>query len=89
MTAVSAETAATIIACAGCCTSMFAQGMQVMTAQDAVSDRFFNALYQSLLHPEMSKSTALPQFLSIVFQVRCCLTGVMSKYMLQYVCSCH
>ena len=43
--------------------------LQVMDAQDAVSDRFYGALYQAMLHFDLASSSALPQFLSIVFQV--------------------
>jgi ribosome biogenesis protein MAK21 len=39
-----------------------------MNAQDAVSDRFYGALYQSLLHPGLARSSALSQFLGLVFQ---------------------
>jgi ribosome biogenesis protein MAK21 len=39
-----------------------------MSAQEAVSDRFYSCLYQSLLHPGLPKSRALPQFLGLLFQ---------------------
>jgi ribosome biogenesis protein MAK21 len=39
-----------------------------MTSQEAVSDRFYNCLYQALLHPGLPKSRALPQFLGLLFQ---------------------
>ena len=39
-----------------------------MSSQDAVSDRFYGALYQALLHPGLVKSAALAQFLGLLFQ---------------------
>jgi ribosome biogenesis protein MAK21 len=42
--------------------------LQVMNAQDALSDRFYNALYASLLHQDFPRSTSVPQFLSLLIQ---------------------
>ena len=39
-----------------------------MTAQEAVSDRFYSALYQAMLHPSLAKSSALSQFLGLFLQ---------------------
>jgi ribosome biogenesis protein MAK21 len=39
-----------------------------MSAQHAISDRFYGALYAALLRPGLPRSAALPAFLSLVFQ---------------------
>lgn len=41
---------------------------QVMSSRAAVSDRFFRALYEKLLSPELTTSSKLSMFLNIVFK---------------------
>ncbi|KAL3136772.1 hypothetical protein ABBQ38_005486 [Trebouxia sp. C0009 RCD-2024] len=41
---------------------------QLMSTQNAISDRFYRALYAVLLHPEVARSGKSPLFLSLLFK---------------------